>query len=190
MSEFQPRVESEQDNRRNAYESFVRLAEIYGHGSKDGGATFYKSIPAGSKKYDKISGRYFGVDTRRVDMFFRKGIDAGQITLVKDELGVVSLTQVALFRHVDAGEGKLPSLIPNPDASFDASVVNGLLTNAERICVAQKRKRDERLVNARMYIASSMEALRLKKEETDKARERSEEHRRQDRIKERNSRNK
>jgi hypothetical protein len=138
MTEGLPRTETLKDSLKTAYALFGNLSQKYGSRSEEGGFTFLKFIPVSDDEFDKVSGRYFGKLSNTVEIFFRKGKDAAQVTLTKDVDGSISLSQASIFVQQMTIKGNILVKIQDANVSPDIAILNELLRKAEKICVNEK----------------------------------------------------
>jgi hypothetical protein len=165
MMERQPGAETVNDKLNSAYISFVDLVEKYGQPIDEGGIIFKKYITNPQDNSDDlISGRYFGPQSNTVQIFYRIGKEAADITLSKELSGKVFLSQFVVFDQQPTDKGNV--LVQAQDANRTPNIdnLNKLLKRTRRICVEEKQRLKIRLDAAANLRKEHKERLKRERE--------------------------
>lgn len=173
MTERRLGAETLQDNLKFAYDKFNNLAKTYGVKSDEGGFTFKKYIHVPGQKQDNVvSGRNFGTQSHTVEVFYRIGSDAFQLTLSKDQLGNVSIAQAIAFDTKATSRGNVLVQSDDSQKKPDIQALNTLLITTAAVCDGEKQVLQKRLKAAmglgitaaeKRKIERSKKAVELKK---------------------------
>jgi hypothetical protein len=143
MFEKPPVAETPQSKQRKAYRAFVELAKEYGRTSPEGGSTVKKYLDDGKGDCDLVSGRFFGDQAPTIEVFFRKGNDAQQLTLSRDALGEVTVVQVLYFQRQEGKKGKVLVQQDGSGKEPDIDILCGILIDVAQSFANAKDRRAE-----------------------------------------------